>query len=222
MGAGTSSLFYSLEHRNEHDFGKFFKGFAQTAVVGALVGAATAGVCSWMAGASTTTTIAGSRVLVAATRMGISQRAVNITARLVTAGIRAGVNTAGSVANEVDKNAVDDEFYGAHKSLLDGISAGSIAKDFAMNAGLEVGGKWWEEVGSVKYYQPLRDRLLGAEPRWQGHTGEYMEVFGSAEGVARGPIGPERFAIAGQGQNLFSATDVLGGFSVGGWNTLNF
>lgn len=94
MGAGTSGAAYSISHSDEKSWGKFYTGFAQTAAVGALVGAATAGAGSWMAGSSMASNIASaSRWVATAVRVEQSARNVETIGRLLTVGGRALFDT---------------------------------------------------------------------------------------------------------------------------------
>ena len=99
-------------------------GFAQSAAVGALVGAATAGAADWMKGAAQTARIANAaRWIANVARIGEDESAVATIGKVITVAGKAAIGIMGDVPSTIDNNAIEDELYGAHKSIFNDLSA---------------------------------------------------------------------------------------------------
>lgn len=136
-----------------------------------------------------------------------------------------------TVANAVDKNAVDNELYGAHRSLFSGISVGAVVTDLAENAGLEGATACWGLVGKPKYYQPLQDRFLAklglfdegkARLQWNSDSESSWNKFSDA--VAGGGS-KNAGGVAGRGAVQAvppAGNGLVGGFAIGWANPFAF
>jgi hypothetical protein len=143
MGAATSGLGYAASHFNDSG-STFWLGFAQSAAIGAAVGAATGMAGEWMEGASMTAKIASaSRTVASFVKLGDSEAFVSALAKLMTSGGKALIGTMGDIVNTIDSNAVDDELYGAHQSLLSNLSPEDLGEDFVQNYAMGVGEFCW-------------------------------------------------------------------------------
>ncbi|PPJ58803.1 hypothetical protein CBER1_08238 [Cercospora berteroae] len=167
---GVAGIFYSANHRDEQDAGKFWAGFGTTVAVNAAIGAATGGAGAFAGPAKVAST--GARML-----------------------IKGAIGGTTSVLSKAAERGTENLFYGQHHNLFEG-----AAKNFIIGFGIgaAVGAKGPSKptsdstnklVGINKFEGSFKLRsftgvrkILEPKPNnpWMGLTKEMLKIGGKA------------------------------------------